>query len=78
MILGDCPHCGAFMMNHFFRPGVVTKHECDECGESVWIRHSRIDPEAYSEKPEGLVRIDVTGEDGCKATTETIQPKPLD
>lgn len=49
MIFGDCPYdgCSGFHAIPCLAPG-WTKEKCETCGREFWLRHSRIDPEAYT------------------------------
>ncbi len=54
MIMGECPHCDAPQWNPIADVPlpVYEKIECPDCGETYWLKHSRIDPVSYPEKPE--------------------------
>lgn len=53
MIFGDCPYCGAPMMNDLAEgeklPVWERIAEADCCGEVVWLKHSRVDPVAMTD-----------------------------
>ena len=57
MILGDCPHCGEHVMTPIGPAPCWSEETCDECGKTYWLKHSRLDPVAVTEKPEGLRRL---------------------
>lgn len=52
MIFGECPHCNKTIIN-YLAPIVpcYTKEVCEHCQKEYWLKHSRIDPTAYAEKP---------------------------
>ncbi len=52
MIMGACPYCDAGMMNPIadlplpkFQKLIT---EC--CGKTIWLRHSRVDPQAFTDE----------------------------
>lgn len=51
MIIGECPYCNVTMHNFLF-DGPLPKFQkltAECCGNVVWLRHSRVNPQAYSE-----------------------------
>ena len=53
MIFGDCPYddCGAGLMLGIADPaGRYQKHECDECGRTIWTYHSRMVPHSMTDE----------------------------
>lgn len=48
MIIGGCPYCDASQMNPYAGPGKMEKIECDACHKFYWLRHSNIDPQAFT------------------------------
>ncbi|UOF76909.1 hypothetical protein [Bacteriophage sp.] len=52
MIYGDCPYCDAPMDNPIVDGPLpcFQKLESECCGNVVWLKHSRIDPEAFTEE----------------------------
>jgi hypothetical protein len=49
MIIGGCPYCDhAHMVPIAAQCPAYRPEVCEECGKKYWIRHSRIDPEAYT------------------------------
>ena len=51
MIIGECPYCGHHMWNRCAdQTPVFEKINCEECGDIVWLLHSRIFPEAYTDE----------------------------
>ena len=51
MIVGECPYeCGGGHCVPLSQPISFTKHECETCGKTFWIKHSRIEPEAYTDE----------------------------
>jgi hypothetical protein len=49
MIFGACPYCETSVANAFAGPGKFEQIECDECRKVYWLRHSNIDPEAFTQ-----------------------------
>lgn len=50
MIFGDCPYCGESVTNCLAEGvslPIFTKERCERCKNEYWLKHSRIDPEAY-------------------------------
>lgn len=52
MIIGPCPYCDELMMNPAHPEGLLGfyKISCNDCGRSVWIYSSRLEPLAYTEE----------------------------
>ncbi len=50
MIFGEWPCCGAFSMVEIGPVPCFERIICDECGAVVWLRHSRIDPEMWTDE----------------------------
>ena len=53
MQIGDCPYedCNALMTAAMpDQTPCFGKYECEECGRVVWLHHSRLNPEAYTEE----------------------------
>lgn len=51
MIIGECPYdgCSGFHMVPIApNPPQFSKETCEECHREYWLRHSRIDPAAYT------------------------------
>lgn len=69
MILGSCPYCDASVMNPYAGPGKFQRIECEECHQFYWLRHSNLDPFAYTQEQfDERFLID--------ADTKTITTKP--
>ena len=53
MIIGSCPHCDAPTMTPIAPLPLpcFSKEVCEHCKKEYWLKHSRIDPIAYTEKP---------------------------
>ncbi len=51
MIIGECPYCDAIMMNSIGALPLprFQKLTTECCQGTIWLRHSRIDPVAYTE-----------------------------
>jgi len=54
MILGTCPYpnCDQFMANPIADLPLpqYERLRCEHCGRVVWLKHSRIDPEAWTDE----------------------------
>nr|BFD58940.1 hypothetical protein CKG001_10470 [Bdellovibrio sp. CKG001] len=45
MIFGECPNCGAGLVNELcWRTPCFTKEVCPSCDKPYWLLHSRINP----------------------------------
>ena len=51
MIIGECPHCDAHVMTPMAERLCFSEETCDGCGKTYWLKHSRLDPIAYPDKP---------------------------
>lgn len=53
MIIGSCPHCDAGVMTPLANVPlpVFSKEICENCKKEYWLKHSRYDAKAYTEKP---------------------------
>lgn len=53
MIIGSCVHCDRPMMigipDGASLPAFV-KHDCEECGKTMWTRLSRVNPTSWDEE----------------------------
>lgn len=57
MIFGSCPHCDAATINYLAPDHLLpcfSKEKCEGCEKEYWLKHSRIDPVAYAEKPDNV------------------------
>ncbi len=72
MILGSYPCCGAALSIGLpdGRLPQMMKEECPECGEIVWHKLARLDPQSWTEE-DFLKEYDVDEE--TKATTKKPQ-----
>lgn len=55
MIIGPCPWCNEINMTEIAPTEYLPCYgdrDCDHCGKTYWILHTRTIPEAYKEKPE--------------------------
>jgi rRNA maturation protein Nop10 len=50
MIMGGCPYCDASVMTGVGNPPCWSKEVCPECGKTYWLKHSRFDPEAWTQE----------------------------
>lgn len=51
MIMGECPYCAEEMWNSI-ADGELPKFQklkCEACGKTIWLYHSRMNPEAMTE-----------------------------
>ena len=50
MIIGGCPYCDApLMISIADNCPCFEKHDCEECKQTIWTYHSRLNPESYTE-----------------------------
>lgn len=49
MIFGECPNCDEPVCNSFAGAGQMQRIVCDACHKPYWLKHSRLDPEAFTE-----------------------------
>ncbi len=53
MISGTCPYegCGGMVWLPIADLPLprYQKHDCEECGRVIWTKHSRLDPESWTE-----------------------------
>lgn len=58
MIFGGCPHCNKYVSRPIAQNNIplpcYSKELCEHCGKDYWIKHSRISPEFYAEKPTNI------------------------
>jgi len=48
MIIGECPYCDELIINACAeKTPCFSKEICRSCRKEYWLRHSRVDPEAY-------------------------------
>jgi hypothetical protein len=66
VIIGSCPHCDAPTMTPIGPTPCYSKETCDSCNKEYWLKHSRLNPEAYTEKPKkvGKKLTDSLGQQG--------------
>jgi hypothetical protein len=51
MIIGKCPYCDEIMFNPIPKNSQLPAFgqvNCEDCGETAWLKYSRLTPEAYS------------------------------
>lgn len=51
MIFGECPHCDKPVSTPIGPAPCFSKERCHHCQKDYWLKHSRLNPEAYTEKP---------------------------
>ena len=45
MIVGSCPYdCGGHLWLSIAEAPAIQRHDCDECGRTIWTYHSRLNP----------------------------------
>ena len=74
MILGSCPYedCDEPLMLPIADVcPAFQKHTCEGCKRVIWTKHSRIDPESYTE--EGFTEVYEVDETTKKISTKTNQ-----
>lgn len=79
MIIGSCPYrdCEFIHLIPFSGPDRFTQEECEECGRPFWLRHSRLDPQAYTpEEFEAEFKIDPRQNIVIARTPEQPAPDP--
>ena len=50
-IMGRCPYCDGFLwvsLPDDVDLPVFAMHDCDECGQTMWTKLSRVDPESWT------------------------------
>ena len=65
MIFGECPHCDGFVINPIGPAPCWSKNTCEHCGKEYWLKHSRLDPEAFTEKPEEVDETRIIPKEGA-------------
>lgn len=72
MIFGECPYCEQPVVNHLARDRPLPcfeKVECESCKKWYWLKHSRVDPEAWTD--EEFRKLYEINEE-----TKAIKPRP--
>jgi len=69
MIFGDCPNCDGPVCNSFHEAGYMERIICEHCDKIYWLKHSRLDPKAYTQSQfDERFTLD--------EPTKTIKPRP--
>lgn len=58
--MGDCPHCDGYVETPLVTGvdlPVFSEETCPHCFQTYWLKHSRLAPVSYAEKPEGLEKL---------------------
>lgn len=71
MIFGDCPNCDEPVCNAFAGAGQMQRIICEACHKPYWLKHSRLDPEAFTE-------ADFAERYEVNEATKTIKDKALE
>lgn len=54
MIIGECPYgdCegSLFIPSPDGKLPIMEKHNCESCKRVIWIKHSRVDPQSWTDE----------------------------
>ena len=62
MIMGECPHCGEYVSTPMGPAPCYSKEICPHCKKEYWLKHSRIQSIAYTDKPKEVGKKIIGGE----------------